>query len=325
MIFEQRFARRLVAKGMALAARTLRVTMYCVFGFGCLALLGAHVAQGDISEASIRLGKTLERFSDLTSDSSGVLLNGATMRLATAVTDEPVEAVLDRYEKECKDRPGVLSRAIREAVAARLGSGAGVPPGAMRLGVVRSSNGQGGMVVCFADDRPSAEMPSALDHVRAFLRTHDLAAFGSLRYAMAHVTPDGRTRVRTIWTEGPLPIDSMFPAQGDAPGSDSALAPRPPDSRRLVAAAAQGEPYAVRTYRSTAAADDVRAFYDDEMARRGFSRAETEPGVTGAAYVRDGGLMVFVAFGEADGATTVTVVDGAQASSTAAIAAYGAR
>jgi hypothetical protein len=322
MIFEQRFARRLVARGLALAARTLRVTTYCSFACLGLAGLGARVAQGDISEASIRLGRTLERFSDLTSDSSGVLLNGATMRLATALTDEPVEVVLDRYEKECSDRPGVLSRAMREVVAARFG-GRSAPPGAMRLGVVRSSDGHGGMVVCFADDRSSTQMPSALDHIRAFVRTHDLAAFGSLRYAMAHVTPEGRTRVHTIWTEGPLPIDAMFPAQGDAPGGDSAIAPRPPESRRLIAAAAQGEPYAVRTYRSTSTPDDVRAFYDEEMARRGFSRAETDPVVHGAAYVREGGLMVFVALSEGDGATTVSVVDGSQASSTTAIAAYG--
>lgn len=323
MIFEQSFARRLVARGLALAGRTLRVTTYCSFASLCLAALGAHVAQGDLSEASIRLGKTLERFGDLTSDSSGVLLNGATMRLATALTDEPVQVVLDRYEKECSDRPGVLSRAMREVVAARFG-GRTVPPGAMRLGVVRSSDDQGGMVVCFADDRSSTQVPSALGHIRAFLDTHDLAAFGSLRYAIAHVTPDGRTRVRTIWTEGPLPVDAMFPAQGDAPGGDSAIAPRPPESRRLVAAAAQGEPYAVRTYRSTSTPDDLRAFYDDEMTRRGYSRAETDPAVHGAAYVREGGLMVFVAFGEADGATTVSVVDGSQASSTAAISAYKA-
>jgi hypothetical protein len=323
MMFEQRFARRLVAQGLALAARTLRVTTYSGFACLCLAGLGARVAQGDMSEASIRLGKTLERFGDLTSDSSGVLLNGATMRLATALTDEPVEVVLDRYEKECSDRPGVLSRAMREVVAARFGSRP-APAGAMRLGVVRSSDRQGGMVVCFADDRSSTQVPSALDHVRAFIKTHDLAAFGSLRYAIAHVTPDGRTRVRTIWTEGPLPIDSMFPAEGDAPGGDSAIAPRPPEARRLIAAAAQGEPYAVRTYRSTSTPDDVRAFYDDEMARRGFSRAETDPAVHGAAYVREGGLMVFVALGEADGATTVSVVDGSQASSTTTIAAYGA-
>src|SRR5258708_21096051 len=150
------------------------------------------------------------------------------MHIATTFTGETPVAVLDRYEHECADRPGILGRAIRELVSTPAGSRA-APPGALRVGVVRDADQRGGMVVCFADgDAAPGAAGSVPDRLRTFLATHDLSVFGALRYVTVEPASDGRTRVRTIWTEGPLRIDAMFPKEGDAPGGDSILAPRPP-------------------------------------------------------------------------------------------------
>jgi hypothetical protein len=77
----------------------------------------------------------------------------------------------------------------------------------------------------------------------------------------------------------------------------------------MVAAAAMGMPYGVRLYQSTASANEVRSFYDAELARRGFERAPADDGVQGAAYTREDGAMVIVAVGQGETSTSVSVVD----------------
>jgi hypothetical protein len=308
MKFEQKFARHILSRVRSRVARVARVATYLSCISVGLGLVGARVLYADVREGTVRLGKTLDRFSDLTPGADAILLNGATMHIATAFSQETPSAVLDRYEKECADHPGVLGQAIREIVATKEAAAAAAP-GALKVGVVRDADEHGGMVVCFTGEPPSGPAPVS-DRVHRFLATHDVSVFGNVRYVTVEALAEGRTRVRTIWTDGPVPIDAMFPKEGDAPGSDSPLAPRPRAARRIVAAAAEGEPYAVRIYRSAAPAAELRRFYDDEMAQRGFTRAAAEGTADGAAYVRDDGAMALVAIGEADGATTVSVVDG---------------
>src|SRR5690606_22133580 len=84
---------------------------------------------------------------------------------------------------------------------------------------------------------------------------------GLIRYLYAERLASGKTRVILFWNNGPLDLDNMFPAVGDASGSDSRVLPRPPESRRTLSAAVEGMPYAVRTYASNRNIDQVKQFY----------------------------------------------------------------
>jgi len=218
-----------------------------------------------------------------------------------------VKAVLDKYEESCATHAGVLGRSIQE-VLSRPEAKDAVPPGAMRFGVVRDDNEEGGMVVCFEDE--SSPDPRRLkEKLESFMKTHDLSTFGNLRFATATKIPDGGTRVRTIWTDGALDLHAMFPADGDAPGGDSLVLPRPDSSRLVVSAAAEGQPYAVRIYKSHETPAKIAEMYDRELPARGFTRTG-EASADGAAYLRTDGLLVFVSMAESDGATAVSLVEG---------------
>lgn len=300
--------KRLVFRGFRAllpSMRTLRVVAYATFAFTVLGLAGARVLYADMREATTHLGKTLTRFADLTGDADTIRLNGAQLHEATAFTDMSTKDVLDRYEASCASSSGVLGKSIQEVLAKHPEA---APPGAMRFGVVRDDNDEGGMVVCFEDESPSD--PHRLkEKLEAFVKTHDLSTFGHLRFATATRIPDGGTRVRTIWTDGALDLHAMFPANADAPGGDSTILPRPPSSRLVVSAAAEGQPYSVRIYKSHEPLNTVSEMYEREMAARGFTRTG-ESSADGTGYLREDGLLVFVALAESEGATAVSLVEG---------------
>ena len=108
----------------------------------------------------------------------------------------------------------------------------------------------------------------------------------------------------------------MFPATGDAAGSDSRVLPRPPGSRRTLSAAAAGMPYAVRTYESNEGRAEVERFYDGWMKARGWIRAARVESEGASAYFRQDGYQVFLVLAEEEGRTYATLVEaGASGSS----------
>jgi hypothetical protein len=58
---------------------------------------------------------------------------------------------------------------------------------------------------------------------------------------------------------------------GDAAGDDSAIAPRPQHSQRLLSAGVAGAPFAVRAYRTSDSAESVLGFYETSMQPLGWS------------------------------------------------------
>lgn len=92
-----------------------------------------------------------------------------------------------------------------------------------------------------------------MHRLRRFLASGDLSALGHLRYVQAE---RGRhaTSFAALWSDGPLPLTTMFPARGDVPGSDLPEVPRPPGSQRLLVVEEAGEPLQLRVYRANGAA-----------------------------------------------------------------------
>ncbi|MBV9947162.1 MAG: hypothetical protein JOZ69_09965 [Myxococcales bacterium] len=179
--------------------------------------------------------------------------------------------MLDRFEAVCREHPQFLVRALSDVPATLLAKAGVAGTQAWRIGVLRKEAGNDGALTCYTDERP-LDARTVMDRLKAFERTGDLAEFG--HFHDVYVRRTGRSsHVRAVWTDGEFNLKKMFPAQGDAAGSDSAIVPRPPNASRTLAASSAEVPYAVHVYRSDDTEDDLRRFYDREMGARGWVRA----------------------------------------------------
>ncbi len=290
----------------------LRVTVYAASAFAVCAVVGSRLVMADVGEATFAASRELAHLGDLTAAHETLIINGESMHRASAYTTQSVHEVLDRYEAYCAASPSVLGRAVEDIPAALKEKALKGVPVWLRLGIVRDESAKGGVVSCFADDRPGG-VSALKGRVQSYLKTGNLSEFGRFRHVFAEPsTHPGETHVVTMWSDGDLNVGKMFPRQGDATGTDSPLMPRPADSRRLLSAAAVGMPFGVRMYESKASVADVRAFYDGVMAAKnwqvvdGANAAEAE-GMR--VYMRDDGLQVFVQVSESDQKTFATIVE----------------
>jgi hypothetical protein len=195
-------------------------------------------------------------------------INGESVMIASASTKASPSEVLDRFLGECQqhaDGIGVelahLQDAVQPGVAAR---NEGFPG----AGVLRTGTDDGGTVACFALGAKVGQF-EIFERVGAFARTGDLGKIGMVRHVTVRRTAFG-SHVAAMWTEGSLDVAKMFPEKGDAPGADVAGAIRPPASRRILTAYAEGAPYALRVYESTSTPDAVFTAYAAEMPRSGW-------------------------------------------------------
>jgi hypothetical protein len=271
---------------------TLRVAAYVsVVGGSTLAVLSAR-ANAELREQSLSLSQELLPIADLLQDATALRLNGERINFSmTVVENTSVKQVLDRVQAQCEKNPGPLAR---QSLALLKGLPESLP-GSAALGKLMSelvvsrqeSNGQGA-VLCFSGDGSPAD-PEFADK---FVETRDLNALGKLRYVTAGQGSAAQgeqhtTRVISLWTEGQFRLENLAPPDsGDAPGSDSALMPRPPRSARIFSAETVGAPYAVRVYETDAPAAEVLAFYDVRMtAHSQFTMAGYEQ--TARAYIKN--------------------------------------
>lgn len=284
--------------------RTLRVTTYAATVFGLLALLAARSVYADAREIALGVGHQLGTLEDLTGGAYLLHVNGAEIHRSSARTQLSVKDVLDRYQAYCASSPSELGLAMQDIPRA-LEEHVKLPKShPIRSGIVRDENGRRGMVACFVDEHATGG--GLRDRLDAFQRTGDLTAFGKFRYAFAEAREDGGSHVVTLWSDRGLVIDRMFPATGDAPGTDSTLAPRPAGSRRTFAAWAEGYPAGVRIYESRGASANVERHYDAIFEEAGFEKISREGG---AAYVGADGTQVFVSLRESGDRTLTTVVE----------------
>jgi hypothetical protein len=153
--------------------------------------------------------------------------------------------------------------------------------------------------------------------VKKFVATSDLSVFGDFRYAKVERTKRGSTHVTVLWTDGQVNLSRMFPAAGDAEGSDSRALPRPDQARRTLSAAAAGMPYGVRQYESREDPKAIEKYYSSWMSDHGWKSVARSDLAQGRAYLRADGYQAFVAVTEADERTYVTLVEAGRADATA--------
>lgn len=292
------------------SARSLRLTAYSAVAFAVLSLISERLLHAELGEAALAFGSELGGLVELTRDTETLVLDGARFHHARVVLAEPASAALDQLEHECDARPGSLALALRE-LAGRAGIAleryhVSAPA---RRGVLRYERDGRGTLVCF-EAAPEIEARSLAEQVRAFSLDGDLSSFGHVRYAYVEPSSSGKIRITSIWSDDALSLSALFPASGDARGTDPHVLPRPPGMRRTLSAGAERLPLGVWLYSGTASHDAVLAFYEPWFAAHGFHRVASAVSLGASAYLRGDGLQAFVSVAtEEDGHTTVSLVE----------------
>ncbi len=290
---------------------TLRVLAYgTVVSVGLFAY-SYRSAKADIGKSSMQVGRDLAEVADLLEETTQIRLNDQPVFVASAVTKEPLAAVLDRFDAHCAASPGALGDAWKglskegKSLDAKTDARASAFATA---GTVRHDNGKEGVVLCLVKGTETRSTLKEAAH--EFTRTHDLGVLGKLRYAYAQTTPQGNTLVLTVWTEDRFNLGAMFPAEGEAPGKDPEGITRPPESKRLMSIDIAGTPFGTFVYRSKEEPAQLVAYYDAEMDAKGWAIIDPDKAYgapqtgRGHAYMKDGAQFL-VAVGKDDSGSTI--------------------
>jgi hypothetical protein len=278
----------------------VRVLVYCLFVSVVIAGVSIRSAYGDFKDSSMLIGRQLATFGDLEGSVQRVRLNGEPIYVSSALADASVPELLDRFETACREHAGGLDQMFESLPASIKTNLAGVD-GTAGVGIIRNQDGDEGMIACLAQ-APLDGWESIGVRTEQFLDTGDLSKIGDLRYVYLKRVAN-KTHVISVWTDGPFKLFNVAPVDGnEAPGSDSANAPRPLDAVRLLSAEVVGAPYAVRIYDSAESQDEILAMYESEMPKRGWTGIRLPPDEVrnGRAYTREGVDLLVFAFAEGD-------------------------
>jgi len=262
---------KLASKIRSYAGKMMRLTAYFMVLSAISIVVAGRLAYGRAKEIALKTGEDLVRLTEASEIGEGykLRLNGELVMISNASTDATPTQVLDRFQAECLQHADGMSDEFLHLRDVIKSTAVPNPKGFPGIGLLRKSDENGGVVVCFAQGKEtgSAEVYKRLAE---FAKTGDLASIGSVRYVVAKKGNAG-THVVALWTEGRFDLKQMFPDKGDAPGTDPKDAMRPEASRRVLQAYAEGAPYGIRVYESTATPEKVLANYDSTMSSLGWS------------------------------------------------------
>jgi hypothetical protein len=200
-----------------------------------------------------------------------VSINGASLRVRASTVNDKLDNVMRAVERDCSS--GDYDVALGGDILPSEGDSRPI-----KLERIVSQEGEAGVrasLCIFARD-PGSETNLANPHTPS----------RRVRYTLGHQLEDGRTAVTSVVQESTTPLADLFPADGDAPGSDSPDMPRPASARRMVTANVGTAGYTVRIYRSTLPIQGAIASYDQAVATAGYKTTGTLP--TARMYSRDG-------------------------------------
>jgi hypothetical protein len=211
-----------------------------------------------------------------------VFINGKSVHVAFREIAGDVSGVLDKVVEDCHDPDARVALGVHDGLGERGGERVQLAASRIDLG-----DGVGASLCSFRPRDPTA---------------HDLSP---TRYTLARATTSGRLAVTDLAFEEEAALTELFPAHGDAPGSDPAGA-RPPDARRMMTAFIEGEKYAVRLYASLRSPTAERESYESALATAGWERvAKSADG--GEVFARQGEELV-VSFDDANDGSSVVAI-----------------
>jgi hypothetical protein len=300
-ILEHRFFR--FARWCVPGRPALRLAAYVAMVCGVLFVVLTRSALGAVREASLEIGRRLEGLDDVLGATKVVEVNGQRVFVSTGNIAMPLRQVLDHVDRACREHPGALTQMADEAASAR----ALRPSEALSgFGVLRQESGEDGAILCLVR-RSGGE--SFREAIRTFMATRDVGALGDAVLVYAHAVSPATTHVRTTWTRGPLKVLEMFPAAGDAPGSDSSTAARPRRARRLLTGVTPDAPYGVRVYTTRDPPEPVLDAFDTDMAARGWTRLASGFSPSAHGYVHPSGIQALAQAAQRPDGTVFSLVE----------------
>lgn len=299
------------------AIRTFRVATFtgvvtCGVLFGWIG-----VVRGAAEQRATELGHELAALMDLVGGAHTVRINGETVYIASAVTDESPKTVLDRFEAHCLEKTGGLKEqfdAFPNEAKERLQKE--MPEAwALRMGILRDEkpDGSEGTVMCIAQESRGG-IDGFLQRLRAFESSGELSELGSFRHAYVRRTEKGGSHVLTSFTQGHFDIRKLFSedeASESPAGVDPPNTPRPPSSFRLLSATIDDEPFGVQIFKTTEDLETIGAFYDQELPKHDWQRMAGHLDVGGQIWQRNGVTMIVSMLpGQSGSRGTVTFAEG---------------
>jgi hypothetical protein len=310
------------ARSVAIGVRLFRLATFCTGVITALLVVGASRARGDVGEKMIALGRELMPLADLIKGAQRATVNGQTLYIATAMTDESLPQVLDRYEAHCREHTGGFAEefaAVPQRVQDEMAKRA---PAAwsQRLGIVREQKDGEGMVVCIAQPDDDGIRGFAR-RVTQFLDDGELSHLGNMRYAYVQKMETGRTHVLTTFTEGSFNIYRVVGTDDVHPREELAGVPLPANATTPMTFRMEGMPYAVQSFATPETPDQVAAYYLRELPLRGWERVAGPGDLFGNLVMRRNGvtLLVTALQIEEGGQSHVAVTEGAPVDAQAAL------
>lgn len=253
------------------ADRSIRFFRLTVFLLVCMLGVSwwlARKVEAQVGEVLLGLGAQMMRLEGSTQgEPARVAFNGLHFNVLQGSVARPMDDVLDEFEGRCERGYRAMHSEMRELVASDqlLEHEEQLPEGAAphlaeeaerferegKFGTLRKVDGLNGFVACFAPSEDEASPAGLLANIERYSRSADLSAFGDMRYVFVQgyeEEGEDRTHVVGLWTDDPIVMSELFPADRDAPGHDPEGLGRPPGSRRMISAAVEGQPYGLFLY-----------------------------------------------------------------------------
>jgi len=259
-----------------------------------------HAAERRLGDALEGVGVTLARLPGLSENTPvrQLTVNGVELSVTTLTTHTDLATALERLRGLCTRGGLEVPELLREDRAV---------PAHLFDGVFERASENEGVLACF-ETGAKLSLGELSDRLTELRETGDLGALGALRYALLRRTGD-TTTVLVLTTEGSVPLATMFPAEGDAPGFDPQGLPRPRGTRRVLSAAIHDAPYGLTLYESASASP--RALLDAqaaELSHDGWS-SRREPERNALVGQREERAVVWNATVTASGRTFLSVAE----------------
>jgi len=234
-------------------------------------------------------GRSIEPIAIAAGSERRVTLNGAPLFFKKTTEQGTLDEVMARVAKECAS--GTESSAF--GLSKNLDDGESRPIALQQVFSQEAEGGARASLCIFANDDGASNR-----------EVH------RVRYTLANERDDGSIAVTTIVNASTTPLEELFPAEGDAPGSDLPGVARPEDSRRTVTAIVGKNEHAVRVYETPLAVEPAVASYDKRMAALGYV---TTGSLADARMYRKDGKSFIASFRGTTGGSTVALMpfDGA--------------
>lgn len=220
-----------------------------VIGWGVHDERGALAQRARMSERMAEVVEQLTPIARTAASGQRVVLNGAPVYVRASGALGPVQAALEGVRDDCSS--GDAARML------------GVPD--------LAAEARAGIALAGVDMQRADGVSAGATLCRFRAPDHSLR----VRYVFAQSTGGDASSLFSVTTLSPTVLEDLFPANGDAPGGDLPGMPRPPGSRRLLAADVEGSGYAARIYETRESASGAIARYEEAMGTAGWSSSES--------------------------------------------------